>query len=99
MVARVSLSAVPRVHPEAAVHRIGGKLMAATDDDRTHTFDGADGAPSAVAERIVELADGQRTVAQIAAELVSEFEVDRMTAERDTIEFLEVLIQKHVMVV
>ncbi len=39
-------------------------------------------------------ADGTRTIADIVAGLVEEFEVDRATAERDTREFLDELAKE-----
>jgi hypothetical protein len=49
-----------------------------------------------VAERIVELVDGMRTVGQIAEVLVEEFEVSRAMAEADTVQFISQLISKRV---
>lgn len=70
--------------------------MAATSDDRLHTFDGPDGV-SEVAERIVELVDGVRSVGAIVDVLTEEFEVSREVAEADTVEFISLLLQKHVL--
>ncbi len=92
-VARLS---VVRVHDEAALQRVGGRWMAATSDDRLHTFDGPDGV-SEVAERIVELVDGVRSVGAIVDVLTEEFEVSREVAEADTMEFISLLLQKHVL--
>lgn len=92
------LEHVPRVHPETAVSKVGGRWLAATPDERLHTFEGADGAVSEVGERIVELVDGRRTVAEIVDVLVDEFEVSREVAEQDTVEFIRLLVQKQVLV-
>ena len=73
--------------------------MAATEDDVVHTFDSETGELSAVAERIVELSDGCKTVAEIVSILVAEFDVEKTVAERDTLDFLDVLVQKRVVVV
>lgn len=93
------LEHVPKVHPETAVSKVGGRWMAATPDDRLHTFEGADGVVSEVGERIVELVDGQRSVREIVDVLVDEFEVSRELAEADTVEFIGLLVQKQVLVV
>lgn len=95
----VRLEHVPRVHPETAVSKVGGRWMAATPDDRLHTFEGPDGIVSEVGERIVELVDGARSIGAIVDVLVDEFEVSREQAEADTIQFVGLLVQKQVLVV
>jgi pyrroloquinoline quinone biosynthesis protein D len=70
--------------------------MAATSDDRLHTFDGPDGV-SEVAERIVELVDGVRSVGDIVEVLLEEFEVSRHEAEADTLQFISLLVEKRVL--
>jgi pyrroloquinoline quinone biosynthesis protein D len=87
---------VVRVHDEAALQRVGGRWMAATSDDRLHTFDGPEGV-SEVAERIVELIDGARTVGAIVDVLVEEFEVPLDVAEADTLGFISLLLEKRVL--
>ena len=47
-----------------------------------------------VGARIWELVDGQRTVADIAAVIVAEYEVESGRAEGDVVEFLETLQTK-----
>jgi hypothetical protein len=91
------MDGVPRVHPETGVQRVGGRLLAAGPDDHLHTFEDGEGV-SEVAERIVELADGKRTLAQIVDVLVEEFEVDRDVCAADTVEFVRVLVEKKVLV-
>jgi Coenzyme PQQ synthesis protein D (PqqD) len=93
---RVTLTTIPRVHDEAAVRQVGGRWVAATADDRLHTFAGPEGV-SAVGERIVSLVDGVRSVGEIAGLLVDEFEVSRDVAEADTLEFISQLINKQVL--
>jgi coenzyme PQQ synthesis protein D (PqqD) len=46
-----------------------------------------------VATRIWALCDGHRTVREIAASIVEEFEVDPATAERDAVEFVRDMLQ------
>ncbi|MCC6336996.1 MAG: PqqD family protein [Myxococcales bacterium] len=95
----VLLTQIPRVHPETAVSKVGGRWMAATPDERLHTFEDADGVVSEVGERIVELVDGCRSVGAIVEALVEEFEVGRDQAEADTLQFIGLLVQKQVLVV
>jgi len=71
--------------------------MAATMDDRLHTFEDQEGV-SEVGERIVELIDGKRSVAEIVSVLVGEFEVAREVCEADALEFIEDLVEKQVLV-
>lgn len=91
------MSVVPRVNAETALQKVGGRWVAATPDDQLHSFEGPDGAVSEVGERIVELIDGQRSVAQIVDVLVNEFEVERGVAESDTLDFIALLANKHVL--
>jgi len=93
---RVSLSTVPMVHPETALQKVAGRWLAATPDDRLHTFENAEGV-SEVGERIIELIDGVRTVEQIVESILKEFEVPRASAERDTRRFIGLLISKQVL--
>ncbi len=92
-----AMAGVPRVHPETGVQRVGGRLLAAGPDDFLHTFEDPEGI-SEVAERIVELSDGRRTVSQIVDVLCGEFQVDREVCANDTVEFLRVLVEKKVLV-
>jgi pyrroloquinoline quinone biosynthesis protein D len=94
---RVPLAAVPRVHGETALQRVGGRWVAATPDDQLHSFEGADGVVSEVGERIVELIDGKRSVADIIETMLNEFEVTREVAESDTLDFIGLLADKHVL--
>lgn len=89
----------PARHPETGIERIDGKMMAASPDDHLHVFVEDDDAPSEVAERIVELASGERTVAEIADALCREFDVDAVRARRDTVAFVLRLVESKVLVV
>ena len=93
----MSLSDVPRVHGETALQKVGGRWVAATPDDQLHSFEGADGVVSEVGERIVELIDGKRSVEEIVKVLLDEFEVPREVAESDTLNFIGLLADKHVL--
>ena len=92
------LRAVPRLHPDTGVQRVGGRLMAAGPDEHLHTFEDARGQVSQVAERIVELVDGRRTVADIVAVLCEEFEVEPEACRADTVAFVKLLVEKKVLV-
>lgn len=88
---------VPRVHGETALQKVGGRWVAATPDNRLHSFEGPDGVVSEVGERIVALIDGQRSVGDIVAQLLNEFEVPRPVAEADTTGFIQLLAEKQVL--
>lgn len=92
------MEAVPRLHPEAGLQRVGGRLLAAGPDAHFHRFEDADGEVSEVAERIVELADGRRTVADIVAALCDEFEVEPAVCREDTVSFLRLMVEKKILV-
>lgn len=93
----LTLDSVPRVHPEAAVQKVGGRWVAATADERLHSFEGDDGAVSEVGERVMELVDGRRTVRDIIDVLVQEFDVTRAVAEREVLDFIALLAGKQVL--
>lgn len=80
------------------MERVGGRWMVATLDDQLHYFveDGSE-EPSAVGDRILDLADGTRTVREIASTICGEFEVDEETALRDTAAFVGQLIERKVL--
>lgn len=92
------LGAVPRLHPEAGVQRVSGKLLVAGPDEFLHTFEDEQGRVSEVAERILELVDGQRTVEEIVAVLCDEFEVEPEACREDTAAFVSLLVEKKVLV-
>lgn len=97
-VGRDVLRAVPRLHPEAGLQRVSGKLLAAGPDELLHTFEDEQGRVSEVAERILELVDGRRTVADIVAVLCDEFEVEPEVCRADTAAFVSLLVEKKVLV-
>lgn len=87
----------PRPHRETGIQRVGDRLLAASPDDRLHTFEDEAGQRSEVAERIVELCDGTRTVRQIADALGDEFEVEKGRCAADTLQFVRLLIERKVL--
>jgi hypothetical protein len=91
-------AALPRVNPEVGVQRVRGRLIAAGPEDVLHSFEDEHGTVSEVAERIVELADGRRTVGQIVDALCNEFDVPRAECAVDTEKFIQVLLEKKVLV-
>ena len=92
------MDAVPRLHPETGIQRVGGRLLAAGAPNALHTFEDAQGQVSEVAERIVELSDGQRTVAQIVEQLCREFEVSAEVCAKDARAFVELLVERQVLI-
>ena len=49
-----------------------------------------------IGARIWSLADGTRTVKEVAAAVCSDYEIDQATAEKDALEFLEILLDRGV---
>jgi pyrroloquinoline quinone biosynthesis protein D len=89
---------VPRLHPGSGVVRVGGRLMATSEDAAVHSFEDRDGTVSEVGERIVQLVDGCRTVEQIVDVLCGEFEVGREACTADTVSFLRLLADRKVLI-
>lgn len=92
------MDAVPRLHPEAGVQRVGDRMLAVGPDDTLHTLEDEGGEASEVAERILELVDGYRTVGDIVAVLCEEFEVESARCREDTAGFVRLLVEKKVLV-
>lgn len=74
------------------MERVSGRLMAAGRTDLLHIFEDAAGERSEVGERVVELSDGQRSVADIIDVLCAEFEVERDVCAVDVVGFVEKLV-------
>ena len=62
-------------------------VLLSAEDSSVHSLD-------AVGTRIWELCDGEKTVNEIIDQVVEEFKVDRDTAAKDVVEFIEELMQK-----
>ena len=92
------MHAIPRLSPGAGVQRAGDRLLAVSPDAHLHTFEDEAGEVSEVAERIVELINGQRTVGDIVSVVCEEFEVEPEVCRRDTVAFLRQLVEKKVLV-
>ena len=86
------------------MQKVGGRLLAAGPGEMLHVFvegpeeQGGEGQPSLVAERILALVDGKRSVAEIAQTLCAEFEVDLETCAQDTAEFVRLLVDRKLLV-
>jgi hypothetical protein len=80
----------PLRHPDVEWHETGGEVVLVAT--------GAEQDLNEVGSRIWMLADGSRTVREIAARIVAEFEVDAQTAERDASEFVETLLRDGLLV-
>jgi pyrroloquinoline quinone biosynthesis protein D len=89
---------VPRLHPDAGVQRVGDRMLAVGPDDTLHTFEDEGGEVSEVAERILELVDGCRTLGDIVAALCEEFEVEPSVCREDAVTFVRLLVDKQVLV-
>jgi len=82
------MSQVPRQNPDTAARKIAqSTYVLDPETSALHTFD-------EVGERIWELCDGQRSVAEIANVIEGEYEVDAPQAEADVVEFLDELVTK-----
>jgi len=82
------MSQVPRQNPDTAARKIDqSTYVLDPETSALHTFD-------EVGERIWELCDGQRSVAEIANVIEGEYEVDAPQAEADVVEFLDELVTK-----
>jgi pyrroloquinoline quinone biosynthesis protein D len=92
------MDAVPRLHPDAGVQRVGDRMLAVGPDDTLHTFEDEGGEVSEVAERILALVDGRRTLGDIVAALCEEFEVEPSVCREDTVSFVRLLVDKQVLV-
>ena len=95
----VPLTSYPAPHPGAGIERVGDRLMAASPDDHLHHFVEEDDSPSHTAERVVQLADGSRTVSQIASVIASEFEGASLEQVQDDVRaFVGAMVSKQVLV-
>src|SRR5579863_3960654 len=83
------LSLFPTPRAGVASRLVDGVAVAVTAGDSTlHTFE------NEVATEIWGLADGQRSVGQIVDWIVAAFEVERVQAEHDVIEFMQLLDER-----
>jgi pyrroloquinoline quinone biosynthesis protein D len=87
-----------RIHANAGVQRVGDRLLAVGPGDLLHVFEDESGQPSPVAERIIELADGTRTLESIAQTLCAEFEVDPQVCVSDILAFAKLLVERELLI-
>ena len=81
----------PRPHPQTAGRVIDGEaVLILSDDSEINVL-------NEVGSRIFELADGTRTVAEIASIIGSEYDISSEDATTDVIEFLDSLVAENVM--
>jgi len=82
----VDAGSVPRKSERIAARAVDGKAVVVVLDARKlHTL-------NEVGTRVFDLCDGVRSVAAIAEQIASEFEIDASTAARDVEIFLQQLI-------
>ena len=95
MNAALSLTVRPQLRADCGLERVGGRWLAASADDTLHSFVNGDGEVSVVAERIVELVDGKRTIDDIVSVLCAEFDVPVHVCRADTLRFVSELVRKN----
>ena len=79
---------IPTHHPQTAARVFSGEAVIITPADNVIRMLNPTGS------RIWELADGTRTIAQIVETLTAEYDVDETHAERTTLELLDTLADK-----
>ena len=80
-----------RLHPRAAWRSVGGELFVITEDRAFHRV----AAPTAV-DLVRRLAQSAATPAELADQLVRDYQVDAATAQRDVATFVDALLHKHI---
>jgi hypothetical protein len=81
----------PKPHPQTAGRVIDGEaVLIRSDDSEINVL-------NEVGSRIFELADGTRTVAEIATIISNEYVISNDEATTDVIEFLDNLVAENVM--
>ena len=98
------LAVRPRRHPDLAWRNWDGEvvILAPAGHDQAAPEEQRDGAEhdlNQVGSRVWELCDGARTVADIAREVVTEFEVDLATAERDSADFVAEAVRRKLLMI
>jgi hypothetical protein len=79
---------IPTHHPRTASRLFSGEAVVITPAENTVRMF------NPVGSRIWELMDGSRTVGQIVAQLIDEFDVEPERAQRTTLEFFAMLEEK-----
>jgi hypothetical protein len=82
----------PKPHPQTAGRVIDGEaILMLADDSEIQVLNG-------VGSRIFELADGSRSVSDIASAIAGEYEVDEVQAHQDVLAFLRQLVAQNVLI-
>lgn len=82
----------PKPHPQTAGRVIDGEaILMLADDSEIQVL-------NQVGSRIFELADGSRTVSEIARVIAGEYQVDEVQAQQDALAFLRQLVAQNVMI-
>ncbi len=82
----------PKPHPQTAGRVIDGEaVLILADSSEIQVL-------NPVGSRIFELADGQRSIADISQIIAQEYDVAPANARADVLEFLQQLVDKNVMV-
>ncbi len=79
---------IPTHHPHTASRLFSGEAVVITPAENTVRMF------NPVGSRIWELMDGQRSIAQITAALIDEYDVDPERARRTTLDFFAMLEEK-----
>ena len=82
----------PKPHPQTAGRVIDGEaILMLADDSEIQVL-------NQVGSRIFELADGSRSVSEIAQVIAAEYQIDEAEATEDALAFLRQLVAQNLMV-
>lgn len=82
----------PKPHPQTAGRVIDGEaILMLADDSEIQVL-------NSVGSRVFELADGSRSIADIAQAIAAEYEVDEAQAHQDVLVFLRQLVAQNVLI-
>lgn len=82
----------PQPHPQTAGRLIDGEaVVMLADSAEIQVY-------NEVGSRIFELCSGERSIAQIAEQIVAEYNIERERAQSDVVEFVRELVANQVLV-
>ena len=82
----------PKPHPQTAGRVIDGEaILMLADDSEIQVL-------NTVGSRIFELADGSRSISEIAQVIAREYQVDEAQAQQDALSFVRQLVAQNVMI-
>lgn len=87
------LDAKPIKHPRTASRLVDGEAVVVLPEENVVKV------LNAVGSRVWDLANGKRTVREIAATIYQEFEVDQAQAEQDVVEFVAEMVESELLAV